>query len=103
MAGVLTVTSVAGLELVDHRLTTQYGAMMAQIRQRLSPDHAFLFARPEPALEAERLAWFTTVIGLFEAEVIHRGGPWRSFEAVEYATLARLIHEDGGSGVASVA
>jgi transposase InsO family protein len=28
-----------------------------------------------------------TVIGLFKAEVIHRRGPWRSFEAVEYATL----------------
>ncbi len=25
--------------------------------------------------------------GLFNAEVIHRRGPWRSFEAVEYATL----------------
>ncbi|MBP28892.1 IS3 family transposase [Methylobacterium sp.] len=28
-----------------------------------------------------------TVIGLFKAEVIHRRGAWRSFEAVEYATL----------------
>ncbi|WP_132255468.1 IS3 family transposase [Methylobacterium segetis] len=28
-----------------------------------------------------------TVIGLFKAEVIHRRGPWRTFEAVEYATL----------------
>ncbi|GJE17670.1 IS3 family transposase ISMex33 [Methylobacterium marchantiae] len=28
-----------------------------------------------------------TVIGLFKAEVIHRRGPWRGFEAVEYATL----------------
>ena len=26
-------------------------------------------------------------IGLFKAEVIHRRGPWRSFEAVEFATL----------------
>ena len=25
-----------------------------------------------------------TVIGLFKAEVIHRRGPWRSFEAVEF-------------------
>jgi putative transposase len=29
-----------------------------------------------------------TVIGLFKAEVIHRLGPWRSLEAVEWATLA---------------
>jgi putative transposase len=28
-----------------------------------------------------------TVIGLFKAEVIHRRGPWRSLEAVEYTTL----------------
>ena len=28
-----------------------------------------------------------TIIGLFKAEVIHQRGPWRSFEAVEYATL----------------
>jgi transposase InsO family protein len=28
-----------------------------------------------------------TVNGLFKAEVIHRRGPWRSFEAVEYVTL----------------
>jgi hypothetical protein len=25
--------------------------------------------------------------GLYKAEVIHRRGPWRSFETVEYATL----------------
>ncbi|MGF9759575.1 IS3 family transposase [Microvirga sp. 0TCS3.31] len=31
--------------------------------------------------------WRETVIGLFKAEVIHRLGPWRSFEAVEFATL----------------
>ncbi|AWB25195.1 IS3 family transposase [Methylobacterium currus] len=28
-----------------------------------------------------------TINGLFKAEVIHRRGPWCSFEAVEYATL----------------
>jgi len=28
-----------------------------------------------------------TINGLFKAEVIHRCGPWRSFEVVEYATL----------------
>jgi putative transposase len=28
-----------------------------------------------------------TVIGLFKTEVIHRRGPWRSFDALEYATL----------------
>jgi putative transposase len=28
-----------------------------------------------------------TVIGLFKAEVVRRQGPWRSPEAVEFATL----------------
>lgn len=28
-----------------------------------------------------------TVIGLFKTEVVHRRGPWRSLEAVEFATL----------------
>jgi putative transposase len=28
-----------------------------------------------------------TVIGLFKTEVIHRSGPWRSLDAVEFATL----------------
>ena len=28
-----------------------------------------------------------TIIGLYKAEVIHRRGPWRSFDAVEFSTL----------------
>ena len=28
-----------------------------------------------------------TINGLYKAEVIHRCGPWRSFESVEFATL----------------
>ena len=28
-----------------------------------------------------------TINGLYKAEVIHRRGPWRNFDAVEYATL----------------
>ncbi len=27
------------------------------------------------------------IIGLFKTEVIHRCGPWKSLDAVEYATL----------------
>ena len=35
-------------------------------------------------------AYAKTINGLFKAEVIHRRGPWRSFEAVESATLERV-------------
>ena len=31
-----------------------------------------------------------SVIGLFEAEVIRRHGPWRGLEAVKFATLKRV-------------
>ena len=33
-------------------------------------------------------AFAESVIGLFKTEVIRRKGPWRSLEAVEFATLA---------------
>ena len=35
-------------------------------------------------------AWAETVIGLIKAEVMHRRRPWRSSEAVEYATRGRI-------------
>lgn len=28
-----------------------------------------------------------SIIGLYKAEIIHRRGPWRHIDAVEYATL----------------
>ena len=31
-----------------------------------------------------------TIDGLYEAEVIHRRGPWRGLEAVEFTTLGRV-------------
>ena len=31
-----------------------------------------------------------SIIGLFKTEVIHRKGPWRHLEAVEFATLGRV-------------
>ena len=45
--------------------------------------------RPQRALDRHRSinALAETINGLFKAEVIHRRGPWRSFEAVEFATL----------------
>ena len=45
--------------------------------QRESPQDSFVSVNP--------LA--ETINGLYEAEVIHRRGPRRSFEAVEFATL----------------
>ena len=35
----------------------------------------------------DRCAMAETINGLYKAEVIHRRGPWRSLEAVGFATL----------------
>jgi putative transposase len=44
--------------------------------------------RAAPVLKAGRdNALAETINGLYKAEVIHRRGPWRNFEAVEFATL----------------
>jgi transposase InsO family protein len=51
-------------------------------------------ARASPLTDAARFGarlsadLAETVIGLFKTEVIRRRGPWRSLEAVEFATLA---------------
>jgi transposase InsO family protein len=37
-----------------------------------------------------------TIDGLYKAEVIDRRGPWRSFEAVEFATLEWWIGSTTG-------
>ncbi len=44
---------------------------------------------PKSALDQYRSinALAETINGLFKAEVIHRRGPWRHAEAVEFATL----------------
>ena len=45
--------------------------------------------RPQRPLDQHRStnALAETINGLYKAEVIHRRGPWRSFDAVEFATL----------------
>ena len=45
--------------------------------------------RPQPALDRHRSinALAETINGLYKAEVIHRRGPWRNFQTVEFATL----------------
>ena len=44
-------------------------------------------AEPALGLDPRDNTLAETINGLFEAEVIHRRGPWRSFEAIEFATL----------------
>ena len=44
-------------------------------------------AEPALGLDPRDNALAETIHGLYKAEVVHRRGPWRSFEAVEFATL----------------
>ena len=57
---------------------------------RDAPD-IFFQAAERPALKSFKLrckeALAETINGLYKAEIIHRRGPWRSLEAVEFATL----------------
>jgi hypothetical protein len=63
-------------------------------------DHKCPFANPSDwqrrasSPQSEELATAMTMLspktinGIYEAEVIHRRGPWRNFEVVEFATLS---------------
>ena len=57
---------------------------MASADQRVVISGRALHSRDPDAYDN---ALAETVIGLFKTEVIRRRGPWRSLEAVEFATL----------------
>ncbi len=77
----------------------QIGRQMTRCDNRLNPPNTSAFdtpnALPRPASSPPSAASATvydnalaeTINGLYKAEAIHRRGPWRSFEAVEFATL----------------
>lgn len=75
---------VKGMELVHHSdRDSQY--LSIRYTERLAE------AGTEPSVGSVGGSYDNTLAetinGLFKAEVIHRRGPWRSFEAEEYATL----------------
>ena len=72
-----------GSSLVHHSDSVQY--LSIKYSERLSE------AGIDPSVgsvgDSYDNALAETINGLYKAEMIHRRGPWRSFEAVEYATL----------------
>src|SRR3954469_2014458 len=58
----ITETSLRGIEAVNPRLLEQYDRIVALLRSRLGPDHAFLLAEPVrfagAAGEGRDVAWF---------------------------------------------
>lgn len=51
-------TSQRGLEPVSSKLAGQFEHLRALLKQRLGPDHAFLYAEPVPLGSAHETAWF---------------------------------------------
>src|SRR6266480_81922 len=77
-------------------IATPFGAVLrrpVELRQYLSIRYTERLAEAgiEPSVgstgDSYDNALAETINGLYKAEVIHRRGPWRSFEAVEFATL----------------
>jgi hypothetical protein len=63
----ITETGRRGIESVNPKLFGQYDSIIALLRSRLGPEHAFLFAEPVPlgrsAKEGRDIAWFVPGTG----------------------------------------
>ena len=63
------------------------GSQYVSIKYTARPAQAGIEPSTGSVGDSDDNALAETINGLSKAEVIHRRGPWRSFEAVEYATL----------------
>jgi transposase InsO family protein len=77
-----------------HQLPFSSGRVLASARRLLStasPTERLAEAGLVPSVDgvgdSYENALAETINGLYTAEVIHRRGPWRSMEAIEFATL----------------
>ena len=75
---------VAGGGLVHH---SDRGVQYVSIKYTERLDDAGLVPSVGSVGDSYDNALAETINGLYKTEVIHRCGPWRSFEAVEFATL----------------
>ncbi|GBR06253.1 hypothetical protein AOE01nite_36360 [Acetobacter oeni] len=71
-----------GFELIHH---SDHGGQYVAIRYTERLAEAGIEPSAGSVGDSYDNARAETINGLFRAEVIHRRGPWRSFEAVEYA------------------
>ncbi|MGV8988759.1 MAG: IS3 family transposase [Cypionkella sp.] len=75
---------IKGMGLVHH---SDRGSQYLSIKYTERPAEAGIEPSVGSVGDSYDNALAETINGLFKAEVIHRRGPWRNFEAVEYATL----------------
>ena len=67
--------------------TTAIGEANTCLSNTLNAWQKPVSSHPWAASATATTALAETINGLYKAEIIHRRGPWRSFEAVEFATL----------------
>jgi transposase InsO family protein len=77
----------APADLVERNFTSDRGTQYLSIRYTERLADAGIELSVGSRGDAYDNALAETVIGLFKTEVIRRRGPWRSREAVEFATL----------------
>ena len=88
MSGTPTVASVVAQDLAGYGARRCFG-LLGTANFKIT--HALVEAGVEPSVgsigDSYDNALAETINGLYKAEIIHRRGPWRSLEAVEFATL----------------
>ena len=70
------------LGLIHHSDSQYLSSVTPNARRRPVSSHP-----SAAAVTPTTMPWPRAINGLYKAEVIHRRGPWRNRDAVEYATL----------------
>ena len=76
-----------GSQYLSIRYTERLAPLVTSLRDALPAMEAGIEPSVGSVGDSYDNALAETINGLFKAEVIHRRGPWRSFDSVEYATL----------------
>ena len=102
----ITETGRRGIESVNPKLFGQYDSIIALLRSRLGPEHAFLFAEPVPlgrsAKEGRDIAWFVPETGNVRP-LSELGDDNFAVRAklqqlvADIQTLSRKLQEEGGA------
>ena len=100
----ITQTSQRGLEPTSSKLAGQFEHLRALLKQRLGPDHAFLFAEPVQLGASRETAWFVDAVGNARRAVdlspdLLKAAEARALELVnDIRALAEQLSKQGDAG-----